>query len=205
RTSCKAALYIGDSTSEGLTSPEYLPPPSERIDAQLARVGARTSYFSISGARSIEERYEDEPNAYESALAWKEEGFEGCWVLALGTNDTADVFVGSSVGNRERIEKMMSVAGRQPVLWVNVKSLVPNGPYAAQNMREWDETLAEACARYPNMRIYDWAGKVKDAWFIEDGIHFNSPGYAARSRLIAEGLAHAFPAKGKPNPRCIVH
>jgi peptidoglycan/LPS O-acetylase OafA/YrhL len=205
RTSCKAALYIGDSTSEGLTSPEYLPPASERIDAQLARVGATTSYFSISGARSIEERYEDEPNAYESALAWKEEGFRGCWVLALGTNDTADVFVGSSVGNGERIEKMMSVAGREPVLWVNVKSLVPNGPYAAQNMREWDESLAEACARHPNMRIYDWAGDAKDGWFIEDGIHFNSPGYAARSRLIAEGLAHAFPAKGKPNPRCIVH
>jgi peptidoglycan/LPS O-acetylase OafA/YrhL len=205
RTSCKAALYIGDSTSEGLISPEYLPPPSERIDAQFARVGAKTSYFSISGARSIEERYEGEPNAYESALAWKGEGFRGCWVFGLGTNDTADVFVGSSVDNEERIEKMMSVAGREPVLWVNVKSLVPSGPYAAPNMREWDEDLAAACPRYPSMRIYDWAAAVKDAWFIEDGIHFNSPGYAARSRLIAEGLAHAFPAKGKPNPKCIVH
>jgi peptidoglycan/LPS O-acetylase OafA/YrhL len=205
RTSCRAVVHIGDSTSEGLNSAEYLPPPSERIEAQYARVGARASHFSISGARSIEERYEGEPNAYESALAWKEEGFKGCWVFALGTNDAADVFVGSSVGNKERIEKMMSVAGRQQVLWVNVKSLVPSGPYAAKNMREWDEDLVEECPRYPNMRIYDWAADVKDAWFIEDGIHFNSPGYAARSRLIAEALAHAFPAKGKPNPKCLVH
>lgn len=205
RTSCKAVVHIGDSTSEGLNSAEYLPPPSERIEAQYARVGAKTSHFSISGARSIEERYEGAPNAYESAHAWKAEGFKGCWVFALGTNDTADVFVGSSVGDRERIEKMMSVAGPEPVLWVNVKSLVPSGPYAARNMREWDEELVEECAEYPNMRIYDWAGDVKDGWFIEDGIHFNSPGYAARSRLIAEALAHAFPAKGKPNPRCVVH
>jgi peptidoglycan/LPS O-acetylase OafA/YrhL len=205
RTSCKAVVHIGDSTSEGLTSAEYLPPPNERIDAQYARVGAGTSHFSISGARSIEERYEGEPNAYESALAWKEEGFRGCWVFALGTNDAADVFVGSKVGDVERIEKMMSVAGREPVLWVNVKSLVPSGPYAAPNMREWDEDLAGECSRYPNMRIYDWASGVKDAWFIDDGIHFNSPGYAARSRLIAEALAHAFPAKGEPDPKCIVH
>jgi len=55
------------------------------------------------------------------------------------------------------------------------------------------------------MRVYDWASDVKDAWFIEDGIHFTSPGYAARSRLIAEALAHAFPAVGGPSPECVVH
>ena len=47
------------------------------------------------------------------------------------------------------------------------------------------------------MRIYNWAADVKDAWFIEDGIHFTSPGYAARAELIAHALAHAFPAKGE--------
>ena len=46
------------------------------------------------------------------------------------------------------------------------------------------------------MRIYNWATDVKDEWFIEDGIHFTSPGYAARSELIAHALAHAFPASG---------
>ena len=47
------------------------------------------------------------------------------------------------------------------------------------------------------MRVYNWAADVKDEWFIEDGIHFTSPGYAARAQLIAQALAHAFPAKGK--------
>ena len=74
-------------------------------------------------------------------------------------------------------------------------------------MKKWDEELVNACPTYPNMRVYDWAADVKDAWFIEDGIHFTSPGYAARAQLIAQALAHAFPAKGKSPraaPECVV-
>jgi peptidoglycan/LPS O-acetylase OafA/YrhL len=198
RSSCKAVVHIGDSTSEGLTSPEYLPIESQRIEARYADVGAVEAHMEISGARSIEERFEGEPNAQEVAEAWKIEGFKGCWVLALGTNEAANVFVGSAVGEMERIEIMMNTLGGEPVMWVNVRSLVEEGdPYAAKNMEKWDEELLVACRRYPNMRVYDWASDVKDAWFIDDGIHFTSPGYAARSELIAQALAHAFPASGE--------
>ena len=203
-TSCRAVVHIGDSTSEGLTSTNYLPSPGDRSDAQYARVGAATTYFSISGARSIVETYEGEPNADEAARAWKAEGFRGCWVLALGTNDTADVFVGGSVDQLERIERMMAAIGDEPVLWVNVKSLETRGPYAAENMVEWNEALLEACPRYPTMRVYDWASDVRDAWFIDDGLHFTTPGYRARARLIADALAEAFPAGKEPSPRCVV-
>lgn len=203
-TSCHSVVHIGDSTSEGLTSTNYLPSLGDRSEAQYARVGATTSYFSISGARSIVETYEGEPNAYEAALAWRAEGFHGCWVFALGTNDTADVFVGGSVDQLERIEKMMSAVGDEPVLWVNVKSLEASGPYAAENMVEWDLALLEACPSYPNMRVYDWAGDVKDAWFIDDGIHFTTPGYRARARLIADALAEAFPAGAESPSGCVV-
>lgn len=198
RSSCRAVVHIGDSTSEGLTSPEYLPLESQRIEAQYADVGAIEQHMEISGARSIVETFEGEPNAQEVAEAWKLEGFKGCWVLALGTNEAANVFVGSAVDEMERIEIMMSTIGDEPVMWVNVRSLVESGdPYSAENMKKWDETLLEACRKYPNMRVYDWAADVKDAWFIDDGIHFTSPGYAARSELIAQALAHAFPAKGE--------
>ena len=64
-------------------------------------------------------------------------------------------------------------------------------------MQDWNRALLAACDRYPNMRIYDWASDVKDSWFIDDGIHFTTPGYAARGRLIADALAEAFPA-GEP-------
>jgi lysophospholipase L1-like esterase len=48
------------------------------------------------------------------------------------------------------------------------------------------------------MRIYNWAADVQDKWFIPDGIHFTSEGYAARSRLIADALLEAFPSSEQP-------
>jgi peptidoglycan/LPS O-acetylase OafA/YrhL/lysophospholipase L1-like esterase len=197
KSSCKAVVHLGDSTSEGLDSAEYLPLEGQRIPARYEEVGVKEVIMQVSGARSIEEQFEGEPNAQEVAAAEKAEGFEGCWVLALGTNEAANVAAGSNVGERERIDKMMAIIGDEPVMWVNVRSLVPPGdPYSKENMAKWDEELAAACATYPNMRIYNWAADVKDEWFIEDGIHFTSPGYAARAQLIAQALAHAFPAKG---------
>jgi len=195
-TSCEAVVHIGDSTSEGLVSSEYLPDPNDLISAQYARVGATTQHLEVSGARSIYENFEGLPNAREVAEAWVNEGFEGCWVLAMGTNEAANVAAGSSFTYDDRIDSMMSTIGDEPVLWVNVKSLETTGPYAESNMEAWDEALLEACDRYPDMRVYDWAGDVKDSWFIPDGIHFTSEGYAARGRMIANALLEAFPNTG---------
>ena len=208
KSSCKAVVHIGDSTSEGLDDAEYLPIESQRIPARYTEVGAKEVHMEVQGATSIEEQFEGMPNAQEVAAAWKAEGFEGCWVLALGTNEAANVAAGSTVTERERIEKMMAIIGEEPVLWVNVRSLVEAGdPYSKGNMEKWDEELVTACASYPNMRVYDWASDVKDDWFIEDGIHFTSPGYAARAQLIAQALAHAFPEKGETeggSKNCVV-
>ncbi len=203
RTSCRAVIHIGDSTSDGLTSADYLPVAGERIDAQYALVGVKIEHFEISGARSIVETFEGIPNAQTVAQTWKQDGYHGCWVLALGTNDTANVYVGSSVGRLARIQRMMSTIGNQPVMWVNVKSLLSGGPYSEQNMLAWNNALVQACHEYRNLRVFDWASVVQDDWFINDGIHYNTPGYAARARLIAQALAHAFPASGKRSG-CIV-
>jgi peptidoglycan/LPS O-acetylase OafA/YrhL len=194
-TSCEGVVHIGDSTSEGLVSEEYLP-RSQLIAAQYARVGATTAHLEVAGARSIYENFEGEPNAQEVAEAWKNEGFKGCWVIAMGTNEAANVAAGSNFSYDDRIESMMSTIGNEPVMWVNVKSLVPSGPYAETNMASWDKALRESCDRYPNMRIYNWAADVQDKWFIPDGIHFTSEGYAARGRLIADALLEAFPNTG---------
>jgi len=192
-TTCRAVIHIGDSTSEGLVSSEYLPDPKQLISAQYARVGATTQHFEIAGARSIYENFEGEANAQEVAEVWKNEGFKGCWVIAMGTNEAANVAAGSAFGYDDRIASMMATIGSEPVLWVNVKSLLAHGPYAEANMKSWDEALLEACDRYPTMRIYDWASDVKDDWYIPDGIHFTSEGYAERGRLIADALLEAFP------------
>jgi peptidoglycan/LPS O-acetylase OafA/YrhL len=203
RTSCRAVAHIGDSTSDGLISPDYLPDRAQRMAARYADVGATDSIFDISGARSVVETLPGQVNGYDAARALVRQGFRGCWVIALGTDDTADVAVGSAVGRMARIERMMSVAAGEPVMWVGVKTLLATGPYSEANMAVWNATLEQACARYPNMRIFDWGSVAKNRWFISDGTHYTSAGYAARARLIAGALAQAFPSNGQ-NPGCVV-
>ena len=197
RSSCRSVVHIGDSTSDGLISPDYLPDPRQRIAAQYAQVGVTRLITEISGGRSIVETIDGQPNAYTVAQQLVADGYRGCWVLALGTNDTADVYVGSTVSQAARIQRMMSVIGNQPVMWVNVRSLLTSGPYAESQMQLWNSALLQACARYPDMRVYNWAAHAQSSWFIADGIHYTSAGYAARAHLIAQALAAAFPASGR--------
>jgi hypothetical protein len=173
-----------------------LPNPAQRIPAQYHDVGVRTVHTDISGARSVVEVLPGQINGYDAAQAAYASGFRGCWVIALGTNDTADVAVGSNVGLLTRIERMMKAAHGEPVMWVNLRSLLVNGPYSEANMLTWDNTLLRACARYPNMRVFNWAAYAKTKWYISDGVHFTSAGYAVRGRMIAQALARAFPKTG---------
>ncbi|HEY6396143.1 MAG TPA: acyltransferase family protein, partial [Solirubrobacteraceae bacterium] len=204
RTSCRSAVYIGDSTSEGENSPTYIPDPKLRLPAQLMDVGVHVVYTEISGARSIVEIYNGEPNAATVAQSHLASGFKGCWILALGTNESADVNVGSNVGLVARINRMMSIIRNQPVLWIDAISLLSSGPYNESGMQNWNNALLDACSRYPNMRIFDWGSHAKRNWFIPDGIHYYSPGYVARSNLFARALAEAFPAGSSPNSSCLI-
>jgi peptidoglycan/LPS O-acetylase OafA/YrhL len=194
RTSCESVVHVGDSTSEGLISADYEPNPANRITARYADVGVKRSIMKIVGATSVVESLPGTPNAYQMASEVKQSGFHGCWVLALGTNDTADVYAGSNVDRAQRIEKMMSLIGNQPVMWVEVTSLLSSGPYSEQNMQLWNEALQQLQPRYPNMRIYNWPAVVQKSWFISDGIHYTTVGYAHRAQDIADALAVAFPA-----------
>jgi len=203
RTSCRAVAHIGDSTSDGLVSPDYLPKPGERITSRYEDVGVRSVVTDISGARSVVEVLPGQINGYDAMRNITRGGFRGCWVIALGTNDTADVAAGSNVGLATRIGRVMKAARGEPVMWVNVKSLLGSGPYAEANMARWDQTLLTECAKYSNMRVYDWAAEVRTKWYISDGIHFTSIGYKHRAKMIAEALALAFPASG-PGSGCLV-
>ena len=194
RTSCKEVAHLGDSTSDGLVSPDFLPDPAQRIPAQYARVGVSRSVMEVVGANSIVETLPGDQNGYEIAQGLVAQGYRGCWVIALGTNDTADVYVGSNVGLATRIKRMMSLIGHEPVLWVNVKTLLSSGPYAEANMQQWDNALLAACPNYPNMRVFNWAHIANPDWFTTDGIHFTSTGSAVRAAAIADALATGFPA-----------
>jgi lysophospholipase L1-like esterase len=198
RTSCTSVVHLGDSTSDGLVLPAYQPDPSLRIAAQYRRVGVTRFIPEVSGARSIYETWHGFPNGYTVAQQLINQGYSGCWVIALGTNDAADVAVGSAMSMPARINEMMTLIGNEPVMWVNVVSQLSSGPYSESNMQAWDRALLQACPRYPTMRVYDWAAVARPSWFISDGIHYTPQGYAARARGIADALALAFPAGQQP-------
>ena len=188
-------VAIGDSTSEGMISDAYVD-PSEQLPAQLRRVGVQSVNLQISSARSIVETYEGQPNAYEVAQDLLSQGYRGCWVLAVGLNDAADVEAGSNVGMPERIQRIMSLIGNEPVMWVSVLTLLSSGYYAESGMMQWDQDLLQACSQYPEMRIFDWPSiaQAQPSWFFPDGIHYGSSGSLARATDIADALASAFPS-----------
>ena len=203
KTACRSVVYIGDSTSEGEISTDYIPNPRQRLGARLASVGVKKVYPEISGARSIVETYDNFPNAATVAQDHISDGFHGCWVLALGTNDVANATT-SPIGIRPRIDRMMRIIGDQPVMWIDAITLLSSGQYSETGMQDFDEQLLAACRRYPNMRVYDWAGHAKRKWFIPDGIHYYSPGYVARAHDFANGLVKAFPRGRSASATCLV-
>jgi hypothetical protein len=195
RTACTSVVHIGDSTSVGLMSSDYLQDPTSRIDARYAAVGVTDFRPEISGGRSIVERLKKQENAEEVAQRQRAAGFHGCWVLALGTTDAANMAAGAPLGADQRIERLMAVIGGDPVLWVNAKTLVTDGSWSEPHMQAWDQALTTAAAKYPNIEVYDWAAVAQDAWFQTDRIHYTSAGYAQRARLIADALAVTYPAQ----------
>ena len=205
-TSCTSVAHVGDSTSVGLINPDVLPDPDTRVDARYKAVGVETVKLEINGGTSVVETAEPgQKNAFEVTTDLLNSGYKGCWVFALGTNETADVVVGSNVGLRERIDKMMNAVGNeQPVMWLTTKTLVVAGPYADTEMVKWNNELTSACGRYPKMRIFDWRSVVQNKWFQDDEIHFTTEGYTYRAQGIAQALADAFPAGQQPASSCLV-
>ena len=203
-SSCTSVVHIGDSTSESLVSTSYIPVPAQRLDARYAAVGAVHQDFQISGARSIIETWHGFANAYTVASQLASTGWHGCWVVDMGVNDAADIAVGSNIGAAQRIERMMSVIGGQPAMWIAVKSLLSSGPYSNSNMQAWNAALLQACRAHPNMRVLNWNAQALPAYYISDGVHYNSPGSVVLAAALAKGLAVGFPKQGPPPASCLV-
>jgi hypothetical protein len=202
-TSCTAVAHIGDSTSVGMVSPQWIANPAQRLRAQYHDIGVRHALIDASGGRSIVEEMPGQVNGYRVARAWFQRGFRGCWVFALGTNDTANVAAGSNVGLAARIGEMMSAAHGEPVMWVNAQTDLTSGPWSEANMQSWNNALVAACKSHPNMRIFNWAAMVRPSWHLADGIHYTSQGYVIRAHAIAAALARAFPDGGHSS-HCVV-
>jgi hypothetical protein len=194
-TACRAVAYIGDSTSTGMMKETFVRQPSSRLDAQLTKIGVEESYLELFGGRSMIEHRPENENGLMVAERLREAGFEGCWVISLGTNDAANVAKHPKVPHVERIDRMMQIIGDDPVLWIDAVTQTHKGYWAAYNMQVWNDDLATTLSRYPNARIYRWSADMIEDWWAKDKIHYNADGYAARAALIPQALAAAFPGE----------
>ncbi len=202
-TRCTQLVHVGDSTSLALIAKSYIPAPEDRLVGRYQSVGVKTFVQEISGGRSIVEKFNGKPSAWEVVAARSGGGYEGCWVFAVGIADTATIY-GNVPALSKRIGWMMDRAEGRPVLWTTYKTLLEKGRYQNAYMERWNEAVIAACARYPNMRVYDWASEVQDEWYLPDGIHPNDPGAKARAAGFAHALAIAFPKDGPSPPGCLV-
>lgn len=190
RTRCAHVAHVGDSLTATTIEP---------LRAAYAKVGA-LAQIDAYGGRAIFEHLPDDPkNGHRAALDFHDAGFQGCWVVALGTNDTANVAAGAKYTRAQSIDAMMSAIdakAKADVLWVNAFTTKETGFWANDNMLLWNEELMKARKRWPNLRVFDWAliAATGSAPF-KDGIHHTKPGYEVRNASIAAALAKAFPAK----------
>ena len=112
-------VHIGDSTSEGLISHDYLPDPQQRISARYARVGAtRVQHYEIAGPRAIVENL---PGPAERLR--RRAQLAGPRLRRL-LGSRARHERGRQCRRRlaedfdERIDRMMEAVGRRAGLWV---------------------------------------------------------------------------------------
>src|SRR5690606_5680199 len=192
-TACDQVVHIGDSLGVHLWEPEYVGGDEHTMSARYAEVGVTTVYPDNAPGRSTHERTASAPvNAVEVALGVRANGYRGCWVLMIGTNDAANVAAGANRTHDERITAMLDVIGDDPLLWVDARTTLSEGPWANSAMEAWNEALYRITAPLRNVAIVPWSELARPEWFT-DGIHHTAAGRAHLTALVADALVEHFP------------
>ena len=168
--------------------------PSSPRPPSTSAVGVVDVYPDNDGARSMVERVDGQANAIDVAQGVRDNGYDGCWVIMIGTNDAANIAAGSNVTAEARIRAMMEVVGTAPVLWVDAVTQRTDDAYRNASMVAWNQELYRVTAEYPNVRVFRWYDVVRPEWFRNDGIHYTVEGSAQRAALTAQALVTFFPA-----------
>lgn len=183
-TPCKQVLHIGDSLSA-----DYV---TNMLVQSYQKVGV-TAKVDAHGSRSVLNKVASDPYTGEQAAKkYASEGYSGCWVVALGTNDVGHTG-GKPDPSKDRIDAMMNAidpTGKARVMWVNVYVTDAANASLVAAFPGWNEALVVAKSRWPNMHVYDWASVAKTgaAPFAGDGVHHTSKGYQVRSDSIAKAV-----------------
>jgi len=206
-TKCTSVILVGDSTSEGLYGANSTLAPTENLQGQLEDVGVRSFTADISGARSIIESYEGQPSGEKVVKQYVDAGYRGCWIIALGNVDAATVakYAPDTTSIPERINTVMNtIPTDAPVMWMTTRTIRDDGDFRESVYPPWNQGLAQACSRYSNMRVFDWASAYQTTWIGPDGIHATTAGYQHKANLMARAMAISFPTTGESPDNCLV-
>ncbi len=181
---CTQVAHVGDSLTAYTIDP---------LKQAYAKVGISAQVDAYGGRAILQKLPADPKTGKQAALDFVTAGFTGCWVVALGTNDTANIAAGAWYTRAEAIDQMMTAIdpkGKKPVLWVNAYTTKTTGYWSNANMVLWNAALTDALTRWPNLKIYDWASVAATGSApFSDGIHHTTAGYAMRNQSIAQALA----------------
>ncbi|MGI9645946.1 MAG: hypothetical protein ACR2O6_11620 [Ilumatobacteraceae bacterium] len=177
---CTSIAHVGDSTTV------------ESYDQQVA---AYTELFDGvvvdgGGGRAVLQTLAaDRHTGAGAAESIRASGFTGCWVVAMGTNDAANIAAGANYSRERVIDSMMAAidpSGSTPVAWVEVFTTKTSGYWKSANMVAWNDALRSATTRWPNLRILPWSSHVAaNSGWISDGIHHTAEGRVRRAEWIA--------------------
>jgi len=185
---CTRVAHIGDSLT-------YY--TQDALPAAYAAIGADAEVDAHGGRAVLKKRDDDPITGKQAAERLVADGFDGCWVVALGTNDTVYVAIGASFTRAQSIDEMMAAidpAAAARIMWVNTFTTTTTGNYVNANMMLWNGELVAAQARWPNLLIFDWATVAATGVApFSDGVHHTPEGYAARNAAIVDALAAYFP------------
>lgn len=184
RVGCTKVAHVGDSLTAYTVGPLTDAYSAVSIKAQI----------DAYGGRAILQRLDADPKTgKQAALDLVANGYKGCWVVALGTNDTANSAADTTLSRAKAIDAMMKAIdpnGNATVMWVNTFTTKTDGYWSNANMKTWNKELETARGRWPNMHIFDWAsiaatGKAP----FSDGIHHTTEGFKVRNAAIAKAVS----------------
>lgn len=195
KTKCRNVNWVGDSTSiamieegSGTVTPGNNDLASKPLSKALFATGVESISYDISGGRSAIEKINNKPSAVEALEAlMKSNPKADCNVAAIGTNDAANIEVGSNYGAAERLTRLLKVSGKTPLLVTTaaISDSATASGYTSATTKAWNDVIR----RLPASNVIDWAEHVKDDYFYPDGIHFNEDGTFARSELAARVMS----------------
>lgn len=184
---CESLAHVGDSLTWQAKA---------GLGQQYARRGWTDVQIDAKGGRGIASFMYDDITGLDAVRKIKAAGFDGCWVMALGTNDTANTDFLTDTPEAQHawriglIRSMMVELDGAPVVWINTHLPADDIEYSAADAAAWNAALREVSVDYPNMQIFDWDAVAREhpEWTRADMVHDTPEGSAKRAEIVARAV-----------------